>query len=156
MAVWLQNVSGSYFSVYAAAFSSGSWGMATLLDNGTSDASEPQVAIDGSGNAMAVWLQAAGNDSNFGIVNGVYYNRFTSGAWGTAKLIGTLPGESLSPQIAMDNNGDTILVWIQHWEPPGVGRTNTVPTPTVSRRELGERPISWEHLAGLIFSMTSR
>lgn len=121
-AVWLQNVSGSNFSVYAAVFSGSSWGGAKVLENGTSEAIDPQVAIDGNGNAIAVWLQNAGTDPILGNVNGVYYNRFTMDAWGAAKLMENLTGESLSTRIAADNNGNAIVLWIQHWEPPGGGQ----------------------------------
>ena len=39
---------------------SGSWGTAELIETGGGESAAPQVAIDGSGNAVAVWEQLDG------------------------------------------------------------------------------------------------
>lgn len=47
------------------------------------NASNPVVALDSAGNAIAVWQQADGG------TDGLWYNRYESGTWGTATLIET-------------------------------------------------------------------
>jgi hypothetical protein len=89
---------------------SGGWGTATLIetDNGSAD-SPPQVAMDGSGNAIAVWTQ---HDANY--YYNIMSNRYTpSGGWGTAVLIETDNGDAAYPQVAMDGSGNAIAVWQQ-------------------------------------------
>ena len=59
----------------------------------------PQVAIDPSGNAVAVWSQS----------NGIWSNRYTpSGGWETAEAIG---GTGIRPQVAIDLSGYALAVW---------------------------------------------
>src|SRR5512141_2873767 len=61
------------------------WGTATLIEtNNAGPAHVPQVAVDGSGNALAVWQQHDGTRYN------LWSNRYTAGAgWGGAALIET-------------------------------------------------------------------
>ncbi len=58
-AVWRQS-DGTRYNTCANRYTVGSgWGTATLIElNDSGDASSPQVAVDGSGNAMAVWQQS--------------------------------------------------------------------------------------------------
>ena len=110
IAVWEQS-DGTRSSVWANRYTAASntWGAAVLLE--TSDyghALDPQIAMDGSGNAIAVWSQVVGSWSN------IYANRYTLGAgWGTATLIENIPGSIFDPpQIAVDNVGNAIAVFI--------------------------------------------
>ena len=137
MVVWLQ-YDGAYISVYARGYSAGAWGPVKLMENENGNASFPQVVMDSDGNAMAIWLQHAGTDPLLGDTNVIYYNRFSSGTWGVAKLVGTLDGDFTSPRIAMDSHGNATVVCIRirYWW--GAGIPNMVSTPTVSRRELGD------------------
>jgi len=66
----------------------------------------PQIAIDPSGNALAVWA-------------GIWSNRYTpSNGWGTAE---ELSDGGVSPQVAIDPSGNALAVWAQwdgalsHW-----------------------------------------
>jgi hypothetical protein len=87
-----------------------SWGTAALLENNNiADADEPQIAIDASGNALAVWSQSDGTCSS------IWSNRYTAatGTWGSAELIETGDaGDALGPQIAFDTNGNALAVWM--------------------------------------------
>lgn len=83
----------------------GNWGTATLLESDTGEASSPQIAIDNSGNALAVWMQ---NES-------IWANRYskTNGSWGTPTLIEAKTGIARLPKISTDSNGNAVAVWIQ-------------------------------------------
>ena len=114
MAIWVQNDSASHPSIYAAGFLSGAWRAPNLLETRAGEAFEPQVVIDHEGNAMAIWVQALGMNSS------VYYNRFITGHWGTAKPVPdpvTDPYNhyAVSPQIAVDGFGNVMVAWLQYW-----------------------------------------
>ena len=90
------------------------WGDPSLLGiNATANATEPQVAVDGSGNGMAVWRQYDGN------YRSVWANRYEAGSgWGTATPIEAVSGNSSYPQIAMDRDGNAIAVWGRYDDGP--------------------------------------
>ena len=105
--VWLRS-EGSSNSVWARRFTAqGGWGSPVLLETGLGDAGNPQVAVDGSGNAIVVfWQQGGGRVS-------VVANRYVNGAgWGTATAIDTnSTGSAGAPQIATDGAGNAMVVW---------------------------------------------
>ena len=109
IAIWFQD-DGVRYNIWANWFSDGAWGVAQLIEaDNTSNASYPKIAIDGDGNAVAVWLQP--DDTSYNI----WANRFSSasGTWGTAQLIETNTGDGFYPQIVMDETGVAIAVWEQ-------------------------------------------
>ena len=87
------------------------WGMATLIEtDNAGGANRPQIAVDASGNALAVWTQSDGTRTN------IWANRFTAAtsSWGTATLIETDNlGDAFGPQIAFDASGHALAVWEQ-------------------------------------------
>ena len=94
----------------SVAILAGEWGTAELVEtDNVGDAVYPQVAFDGSGNAMAVWVQSDG------IRNNTWANRYVFGSgWGTAELIETdNAGNAIGAQIAFDGGGNAIAVWYQ-------------------------------------------
>lgn len=100
ISIWKQT-NGSVFSIWASRFTAGSgWGTATLIEVGASAAFSPALAMDGSGNAFAIWLQNAT----------LLVNRFEPGAgWkGTAVLSA---GSATIPNIAMNADGKAVAVW---------------------------------------------
>jgi dipeptidyl aminopeptidase/acylaminoacyl peptidase len=109
MAVWKQN-DGSADSIYANRYTpGGNWGTATLIETGTGNAYKPQIAIDPDGNAIAVWIQ------NDGSHNSIYANRYIPGGnWGTETQIETGTGTAHDPQIAIDTDGNAMVVWYQY------------------------------------------
>ena len=66
-----------------------------------------EIAMNAIGNAMAVWFQSNGRQSN------IWANRYTPGiGWGTPELIETdNVGDAMHPKIAMDADGNTLAVW---------------------------------------------
>ena len=110
LAVW-QQPDGTHFNIWANRYtaSTGLWGTAALIEANTGDAQLPQVAIDASGNALAVWRLFDGT------VNNIWANRYTAstGLWGTATLIETSSGNANLPRIAVDASGNALAVWYQ-------------------------------------------
>lgn len=86
------------------------WETATLLEDNTGNAWSPEIAVDASGNAIAVWSQSDGDRYN------IWSNRFTVEAgWGEATLIEIInSGDAVVPQVAFDNSGNAIAVWQQN------------------------------------------
>src|SRR3972149_5294629 len=83
VAVWWQ-FDGVRVNIWANRFVPGvGWGTAALLEtDNAGNAAYPQVAVDPSGNAVAVWMQSDGFRYN------IWANRFVPGVgWGTAALI---------------------------------------------------------------------
>jgi hypothetical protein len=108
IAVWYQS-DGTVYNIWANRFNGTSWGTAELIEaDNAGNALMPQIAIDSSGNAIAVWHQ---NDSTR---YNIYANRFNGTSWGTAELLETDNADgAFSPQIAFDSSGNAIAVWRQ-------------------------------------------
>lgn len=70
------------------------WQVATLIEtDNVGTAIEPQVSVDASGNAVAVWTQFDGTNNN------IWANRYVVGTgWGTAQLIETDNAESMGSE----------------------------------------------------------
>ena len=115
LAVWAQD-DGTENSVFANRYtaSSNTWGTAVAIETDNvigHSASEPQIAVDANGNALAVWAQSDG------IRDSIWANRYTAGSgWGTAALIETDDaGAAYTPKIAIDATGNAMAVWAQ-WD----------------------------------------
>ena len=108
MVVWKQS-DGAQVHIYSARYSAGHWGTPKMIDTGVGDSYYPQIAMDDHGNAVAVWM-------HFGLPtdNNIFVNRYSAGAWGTARAIKTGTGTAYDPQIAMDGKGTAITVWQQN------------------------------------------
>jgi hypothetical protein len=108
-AVWLEQGTGIttlWADHYSAA---GGWETSVPLQSVTAgSASNPDIAIDAAGNALAVW-----EELRSGLVY-VWANRYVAGrGWGAAQLIGPPTGNSTSPRVAFDSTGRAIAVWEQ-------------------------------------------
>lgn len=86
-----------------------SWQTATLLETsnlGYADGVE--VALNASGDGMAVWSQSNGSTTD------IWARRYTvAGGWGTAQLIETTSGDAAQPHVAVDAAGNAVAVWSQ-------------------------------------------
>lgn len=105
--VW-QQFDGTTHNIWASRYLPGvGWEGAAIIESGTGEATYPQVAIDGAGNATAVWQQHDGTRKN------IWTNRQLAGmAWGTAMLIETDDADARDPQIAA-GDGKAVVVWLQ-------------------------------------------
>ena len=60
-AVWVQN-DGTRNAIWVNRYTANttSWGTPSVIDPGMNGSGDPQIGIDGSGNALVVWYQAYG------------------------------------------------------------------------------------------------
>jgi len=76
------------------------------------DAFDPQVAVDGNGNALVVW-------SRFNSVQVVDKIQAVSvsagGVVGTVQGLSAAPGDAEAPQVGVDSSGNAVVVW-QHFD----------------------------------------
>jgi len=111
--VWQQfNSTDWIFSVWANRYQAGttSWSGAQLLEHDdVGDHSDPAIAMDPDGNAMAVW---AYNDLH---IVGIQASRYVQGtdSWTTPEDINARVGNAMVPSVAMDSNGNAIAVWVE-------------------------------------------
>lgn len=110
VAVWKQ-YDGSKYHIWASYYNGSTWGAAEMIEHEDSDgnSNDPQVAMDGAGNAIAVWAQHGG------LYYRIWVNYFNGSTWGTAEPVenGNISNARF-PQIAMDDDGNAIAVWEQH------------------------------------------
>ena len=109
VAVWQQS-DGTRENIWANRFVAGSgWGMASLIETDNAGlAAQPRVALDASGNAIAVWSQVSG-------VASIWSNRFVLGTgWAGPVLLETdNAGNAFFPRVAVGPAGDAVAVWHQ-------------------------------------------
>jgi hypothetical protein len=88
------------------------WGTSQLFaDESLGDVYDPHVAVDGAGNATAVWYQWAPS----GAVD-VRINRYLVGSgWGTARILSATATDGWSsypvPRVAANVAGQTLAIW---------------------------------------------
>ena len=117
LAVWQQS-DGLRRNIWSNRYTAGvGWGTAELIEwNNAADANLPQIAVDGSGTAVAVWEQ----NGSFGSPTRIWSNRYTPGSgWGgfpsliQTDISGGSTANGATPQIALDASGNAIAVWVQ-------------------------------------------
>jgi hypothetical protein len=92
-----------------------SWGPTQTVGTNSNWADNPQIAMDDNGNAIAVWTEAGQT------VEGLYYYVYAchfspSSGWGQPEPIQQIfgaNGQARSPQVAMNSNGNAVVVWLQ-------------------------------------------
>lgn len=108
--VWGQS-DGTRYSIWSNRYESGTgWGTATLVEiDDTGGASSPDVVVDQTGNAVAVWYQWDGARLN------AWANRFRLGSgWGRPELLEYENlGDAGKPSVAVSPSGSVIAVWHQ-------------------------------------------
>lgn len=116
IAVWHQH-DGTRYNIRANRYTiSAGWDTAVTIEAGDAgDAIAPRVALDGSGNAVAVWYQSDGTRTN------IWTNRYTTSGWDSPALIEAETADAFDPKIAVDAGGNAIAIWQQY-----VGALSTV------------------------------
>jgi hypothetical protein len=112
--VWLQ-YDGTYTRVFMSEYRSGAWTHpATIGDYINPDgsrASDPQVVMSASGDAVVIWEQSNGSEDQ------IYMSEYRNGLWThPADLTDhiSLDGmEAYEAHLAIDDDGDTLVVWLQ-------------------------------------------
>lgn len=117
IAVWEQidnDGSGNLprLSIYASRYriSENSWVTAQSIEDGDDSAHNPQIAFDSNGNAIAVWGQDTGSQSD-----GIYANHYTAdtNSWAAAERIEDETEKARNPQLAIGSGDHAIAVWEQ-------------------------------------------
>jgi len=114
IALWEQ-YNGSARNIYARPYEFGQGWNATVLvsvDNVADYAAVPEIAIDGNGNAMAIWKQRKA----VGVRTDLWACRFVKGVgWESSELIETEnrggPSDPSNLDIAMDAAGNAFAIW---------------------------------------------
>jgi hypothetical protein len=103
------------YRIWSNRFNGTSWGNAELIGTGDdSNAGDTQIAVDSSGNAIAVWHQEDTNGVDNIWANHFDVNRSGGPGWGTAELIEINDvGDAADSQVAIDSSGHAIAVWRQ-------------------------------------------
>jgi PKD domain len=107
--VWT-NSDQSGLSVMAAHRRPGNvWGPPTTLSGPPPGALSPRVALDGRGNALVAWTQPQGGFSR------VYAASLTAGGgWSAARALSRAGADAVTPEVALDENGDGAVVWSRY------------------------------------------
>ena len=157
VAVW-QQWDGRNLHVWANRYVIGlGWSNATSVEKLVGLSSEPRLGIDGHGNAIAVWE----NSINWGVDPiAIWANRYAVGAgWGSPEVLGTYSwGGASDPQVALDADGDAIVVWSDQsgilanrfepgvgWKgPKQVGANRTSHSPQIAMDAQGNAAVVWQ------------
>ncbi|WP_382163592.1 hypothetical protein [Hydrogenophaga sp. ANAO-22] len=108
-AVWAQG-NGSFDNIWAARYTpGGGWGAPQVIDDHSGNATEPQIAVDSAGNAVAIWVR-----ENIVSRRGLVAASYTAGTWGAPQDVEGNAGHARAPQIGMDASGAARAIWIQH------------------------------------------
>ena len=114
LAVWAQHRGpGTATSIWSARYTAATgWGAPVLVEtNDSGDAGNPQLAVDASGNAMAVWGQESGV---IPFRRSIWASRYSAAGWGVPVLIETDDtGSADAPKVVMDAGGNALAVWVQ-------------------------------------------
>src|SRR5205823_9214192 len=110
VAIWTQ-WHGSSWGVWATRYGSViGWEDPTPIGTSSTQGGDPRIAIDSQGNAIAVWVQGAPP----GVTWSIWANRYVFGTgWSVASAIEAGSDAALTPEIAMDSEGNAIAVWIE-------------------------------------------
>ncbi|MFQ5597124.1 MAG: hypothetical protein ACE5GK_03655 [Nitrospiria bacterium] len=92
----------------------GGGGAGAVSSSNAINAVNPQVAVDGSGNGIAVWVEEhkLGNTLAYQLTA----RHYKAGSGGTAQRVTSIATARLfvRPEMAMDAGGNAIVVWRQH------------------------------------------
>jgi hypothetical protein len=106
IAVWLRS-DGSHERVQAAyRAAGGSFGTPQTLSVAGAEAEQPRVAMNGAGEAVAVWSVSAGGQAEIQAATAA-----PGGSFGAPVDLSGLPSTVSVPQVALDSHGDAIAVW---------------------------------------------
>ena len=107
--VWQQK-EGNNYSIWANRYDAVArqWGLATLLQTGnTGSGYAPQLTVNASGHAVAVWQHYDGSRYH------VWANHYNAliGQWGVAQALTGSASDAFEPQVAISANGNALVVW---------------------------------------------
>jgi PKD domain-containing protein len=84
------------------------WVTPTSLSATGSGALSPHVALDGRGNALAVWTQTQSGFSR------VYAASLAAGVWSAPRVLSKAGADAVTPRVALDDSGDGAVAWSRY------------------------------------------
>jgi hypothetical protein len=112
--VWYQS-DGTHQTIRSKRYSiNNGWDtISMLLDNALTMVDTPQIAMNGRGDAIAVWHKSE-TDNVTSSVN-IWAKRYVTGAgWGAGTMISDNTGNAFPARVAIDANGDAVALWRQY------------------------------------------
>jgi hypothetical protein len=115
--VWSEADGAGNNAVYLSEYRDGVWkhpaGLADHISPAGQDTGFPAVAMSANGDAVVAWNQSDGVDRR------LYKSEYRHGAWthpvSLSDCVDVAGGENAQfPEVAMDDAGDTIIVWALH------------------------------------------
>lgn len=173
IAIWHYH-DGTRYNIKASRYAAGiGWDSSVLVENhNAGNAYAPQIDMDSSGNAVAVWRQFDGTRES------ILSNRYVAGVgWGMPEKIEASDlYDAHSPQIAVDAAGNAIAVWVQYttghesiwtnyytagsgWgteEPVETWNAGAAMDPQIAFNAAGEAVAVWAIFDGVYYSIWSR
>jgi hypothetical protein len=106
IAVWTRS-DGTDLRIQAATRTpSGAWSSPVNISDSGSSASSPAIAVDSSGNALAVWTRV------FGAVGRIQASyRPAGGSFGASVNVSDGGGDASAPTVSMDSTGRAVIAW---------------------------------------------
>jgi hypothetical protein len=104
-AVWQQHEGSGWIVTSASRAAGGAWSEPVALSTPAHDSWDPQVAVDPSGSATALWSRA---EEGYGRV--IEAARRTAGEW-SEPIDLSERGEAWNPQVAIDSAGNATAAW---------------------------------------------
>jgi hypothetical protein len=105
IAVWTRS-DGTNFRIQAAERTpTGNWSVPQTVSDPGISASGPAIAVDSSGNALAVWTQANGELR----ITASY--RPAGGSFGAPVFVSATGADATAPDVSMDNAGNALVGW---------------------------------------------
>jgi len=106
VAVWTGSPETIGQAVWSARYTPGAgWTIATVINGGMDTVTYARIAMNGNGNAIAIWRQG----------DGYRYNRYSPATgWETASELDNcvyVLGEGFPPKVVMDDDGNAVAVW---------------------------------------------
>ncbi len=160
ISIWEQ-IDGGRYSIWANRFTpGGGWGTAIPIETSdTGDAHGENLAVNQNGDAIAVWGEGDGT------LEQLWANRYTpTGGWGTPEVIETNDADrNVGPRVALDANGNAIVVWTTidatsrfsvwanrftptgGWETPQLLDANDTSAPQIAMAPVGTAVVAWKH-----------
>lgn len=108
-AVWMRSNGANYVIQSAQMDLKGVWSEPVNISEEGQDATAPELNVDASGNAIAVWMRS--NGINF-IVQASTCPK--GGTWSVPVDLSAAGQDSTYPEMAIDGNGNPVVVWIVH------------------------------------------
>ena len=151
LAVWKQEqgINSNTYTISSSRYNSSdnTWSDAQLvsIENATSVAFS-EIVFDRQGDAIAVWNQTDDGQNN------IWANRYSviDNSWGSAVTIDQTENDTSEPKIAVDLNGNALVVWHQReanavksiWTNRYLAESNSWGSPVVIETGDGDAPLA--------------